>query len=125
MKSYDHIETRETKRTNQKFLHHAPIYKTATSASFMSYFKPSVQGKTATHLAAVRTQCCWTGLLFVRRLFLATVNAFVIDSLTKMTLMTAIMFLYLIDTIYTQPCKGRLANLADISSSSFLCVHYQ
>ena len=39
-----------------------------------------------------------------------------------MSLMTLIMFLYMINTIYVKPCKGRLANLADISSSGFLVV---
>ena len=69
-----------------------------------------------------KTHLCWTGVLFVKRLLLVTIHTFVMDPLTKMCLMSIVIFSYLIDTVYVKPCKGRIANLADIFSSASLVV---
>ena len=112
-------------RTKDKSKTSPPCSRTALYTSHVGIVCELLQGpykERQKHIWQRETQCCWTGVLFTRRLLLATVNTFVIDALTKMSLMTLIMFSYMIDTIYVKPCKGRLANLADISSSAFLVV---
>ncbi len=78
--------------------------------------------ETQEHILQCKTQFCWLGILFMRRLFLAVLHTFVKNAMVKMSLITMVMFLYMMDTIYVKPCKGVVANLADMFSSSALVL---
>ena len=55
--------------------------------------------ETQHHIQQFETHCCWTGVLFMRRQVLATIYTLVKDPLTKMSLMSFVIFIYLVDTI--------------------------
>lgn len=81
--------------------------------------------ETQEHFFQLKTYFCWTGVLFFRRLVLVSIHTFVQSQLLKMCLMSLLMFLYMIDTIYVKPCNGVISNMADVFSSSalvLLCV---